>query len=72
MFNVNIPRFDADNILHRDIAEAAVTAASVASEVSVEKAEYFTRTRKRIRAALGEEGIAARLEELAVELLDGE
>ena len=71
VFNLPIPRYDAGDALHRRLADAAATAAEVAGRVPEREGEYFTRTRKRIRAALAEHGVAARLEKLAVELLDG-
>ena len=71
VFNLPIPRYDAGDALHRRLADAAATAAEVAGRVPERDGEYFTRTRKRIRAALAEHGVAARLEKLAVELLDG-
>ena len=71
VFNLPIPRYDAGDALHRRLAAAAATAAEVAGRVPERDGEYFTRTRKRVRNALAEHGVAARLEELAVELLDG-
>lgn len=70
VFNAPIPRFSDEDALHRELAEAAETAETVANEVPLREGEYFTRTRRRIRDALTHHGIAARLEELATELLD--
>ncbi len=70
VFNLPIPRYDAGDALHRRLADAAATAAEVADRVPEREGEYFTRTRKRVRNALAEHGVAARLEKLAVELLD--
>ena len=69
VFNLPIPRFDEDNPLHRRLAEAAVKAEEVAESVPGTTGEHFTRSRKRVRAALTAHGIAALLEELAIELL---
>ena len=69
VFNLPIPRFDKDDALHRGIANAARTAERVAGDVRVTESEYFVRTRKRIRAALAEHGIAVRLEELVGDLV---
>ena len=69
VFNLPIPRYDGGSSLHRRLAEAARTAEDVASLVPVKEGEYFTRTRKRVRAALGEHGIAERIENLVAELL---
>ena len=71
VFNLPIPRYDAGDALHRRLADAAATAAEAAGRVPERKGEYFTRTRKRVRNALAEHGVAARLEKLAVELLGG-
>ena len=71
VFNLPIPRFDRDDTLHRGIANAARTAERVAGDVRVTESEYFVTTRKRIRAVLAEHGIAARMEELVVELING-
>ena len=70
VFNLPIPRFDRDDTLHREIANAARTAERVACGLPVKEGEYFVTTRRRIRAALTEHGIAARTEELVVDLLD--
>ena len=70
VFNLPIPLFDADTPLHRRLADAAATAEDVAGEVPPKEREHFTRTRRRIRQALAEHGVAAELEALARELLD--
>ena len=41
----------------------------IANEIHVEEGEYFTRTRRNVRSALLEHGIAGRIEELATNLL---
>lgn len=69
VFNVPIPRFDNEDLLHTRLADAARTAETVANDVYLTEGENFRRTRKRIRDALAEHGIAARLEELVTELL---
>ena len=69
VFNLPIPRYNGGNALHRRIAQAARTAEDVARLVPMKEGEYFTRARKRIRAALKEHGIADRLEDLVTELL---
>ena len=70
VFNAPFPRFSDEDALHCELAEAAETAEIVANDVLLRESEYFTRTRKRIRGALAEHGIASRLEELASDLLD--
>ena len=71
VFNLPIPRYDGANALHRRLAAAARRAEDVARQVSMKEGEYFTCTRKRIRAALSEQGIADTLENLVIELLFG-
>ena len=71
VFNLPIPRFDEGFSLHRRIAEAARTAEEAADAVALEEGAYFTRARRRIRAALAEHGVAAELERLVAALLDG-
>ena len=71
VFNLPIPLYDAENALHRRLADTAVAAARAANEVREQEGEYFTRTRKRVRATLAEHGITDRLEALATELLEG-
>ncbi len=71
VFNLPIPRFVKDHALHRALAAAAATAETAAGHVPLNEGEYFVRTRKRIRAALAENGVAARIEELVGELIGG-
>ena len=71
VFNLPIPRFDAGNPLHGELAQASRTAEAVASAVQVREDEHFTRARARIRAALAEHGIAAQLERLVGEVFKG-
>ena len=70
VFNLSVPRFEEADALHRRLVLAARRAETVASDVVLREGEYFTRSRKRIRSALSEHGIAARMEELVTELLD--
>jgi len=72
VFNLPIPRFDAGDALHRRLADAAGTAAEIAALVPEKEGEHFTRMRRRVRAALADDGITARLESLATGLLRGE
>ena len=69
MFNLPIPVFDASNKLHADLAEAGAHAEEVAALVELRDGEYFVSTRRRIRKALAEEGIAAKIEKLVEKLL---
>lgn len=70
VFNAPIPRFSDEDVVHRELAEAAETAEAVANDVPLREGEYFTRTRRRVRDALAEHGISVRLEELVSDLLD--
>ena len=69
VFNLPIPRYDDCDALHRSLAQAARTAEDVARLVPMKEGEHFRSTRKRIRAALREHGIADGLEDLVTELL---
>ena len=69
VFNPLFPKFDEKDALHREIADAAERAEDVARAVPMKGGEYFTRSRRRIRGALAEDGAAARLEALVDELL---
>ncbi len=71
VFNLPIPRFDAANPLHGELAQAAKTAEAIATVVEVKETEHFTRARARIRSALAEHGIAAQLERLVGEVFRG-
>ena len=70
VFNLSIPRYERANPLHRRLSEAAQTAEKVAVLVPVKEGDYFVSTRKRIRAALREHGIADTVESLVTELLE--
>ena len=69
VFNSPIPRFDGEDPLHVRIAQHAAVAEEVASRAPPKEGEHFTRTRRRIRAALAEHGVAGSLEELVAGLL---
>ena len=71
VFNLPIPHFDKNDVLHNRLADAAKKAEEVANKVREKEDEYFTRKRKRIRSALAKHGIAAELERLATKLLSG-
>jgi hypothetical protein len=68
VFNLPIPRFDASNALHGELAQAATTAEDIANAVEARADEHFTRARARVRSALAEHGVAARLERLVGEV----
>ena len=70
VFNLAIPEFDRDEELHARLAAAGRTAEEVAAGVEVVPGEHFQRARKVLRAALADQGIAGRIEELVADLLD--
>jgi hypothetical protein len=72
MFNLPIPRFDADNPLHNDIAGAAREAEALAATAPLPEHIKFQRARGLIRAALTEVGVAQRIDALVATLLDDE
>lgn len=71
MFNLPIPLFDPSAPLHAALAEAAARAERLAAEVPLREAEHFTRARRRIRDALTDAGVAAEIDAVVAELLDG-
>ncbi len=70
MFNLPIPRFAADNPLHRNLVEAAVQAELIAVQVALPENAKFQRARALVRAALDEAGLAAEIDGLVAKLLD--
>jgi hypothetical protein len=71
MFNLPIPRFDANNPVHTAIAEAAREAEKIAARVELPEKIKFQRARGLIRAALTEAGVAQKVDALVARLLDG-
>jgi hypothetical protein len=71
MFNLPIPRFDANNPLHNDISWAARGAEALTASVPLPENVKFQRARGLIRAALAEAGVAQRIDALVATLLDG-
>jgi hypothetical protein len=72
MFNLPIPRFDAKNALHKDIAEAAREAEKIAANLSLPDGVKFQRARGLVRTALTEAGVAQKIDALVARLLDSE
>lgn len=70
VFNLPIPRFECGNAIHRALADAGQTAADIAHTVPFKEGQDFTRTRKRVRTALAEHGVAAEIDRLTEQLLD--
>lgn len=69
MLSLPIPRFTSANTLHQELTEAAAHAERVAGAVPLQEGTHFVRARQQIRAALRDEGIAARMEGLVAALL---
>jgi hypothetical protein len=64
-----IPLFDPNSARHEGLAELAVRAEKVAGQVMLPEGVHFIRARQMIRTALGEDGVATRIEALVTELL---
>lgn len=69
VWTLPIPEFDAAELLHRDIAAAALHAATVAARVELPDAAHFTAKRRAIRQALVADGVAETIERLVDALL---
>ena len=70
MFTLPIPRFDASQPLHVDLAAAAAEAERIAAAFELPEAVKFQRARKLIRDALTESGVAPHIDDLVARLLD--
>lgn len=71
MFELPIPEFDGAVDLHRELADVAGVAETVAAAVDI-GGMGFVRARGKIRTALRADGIAGRIDELVAQLLDGQ
>ena len=69
VWTLPIPEFDAGEVLHTDIAAAALRAAEIASHVELPAEAHFTAKRRMIRLALTEDGVAVEIERLIDALL---
>jgi len=72
IFNLPIPRFDAKNKLHLELAKVAAEAEKIAAQVELPEGVKFQRARGLVRAALTEAGVAQRIDALVALLLDGD
>jgi len=72
MFNLPIPRFEAADPLHTDLAAAAAEAETIAAAVPIADGVKFQRARKLVRDALIDAGLAERIDGLVARLLDGD
>ena len=69
MLDLPIPKFNSKNSLHKSLAEAAHEAEQIAAAVPLKEGEHFTRTRRRIRDALKEQGLAQKIDTMVAALL---
>ncbi len=69
VWTLPIPEFDPAEVLHADLAAAALHAAAVAARVELPEAAHFTAKRRLIRQALTEDGVAETIERLVDALL---
>ncbi|MFA6966991.1 N-6 DNA methylase [Bosea sp. (in: a-proteobacteria)] len=69
VWTLPIPEFDAAEVLHRDLAAAALHAATVAARVELPGEAHFTAKRRLIRQALVADGVAETIERLVDALL---
>lgn len=69
-FNLPIPPYDPQDILHSQIANAGAEAERVAASVANLEGVKFRRARALIRAALERDGVRGRIETLVARLLD--
>ena len=69
VWTLPIPEYDPHEVLHTDIAAAALHAAEIAAQVELPEAAHFTTKRRLIRRALEADGIAATIERLVDALL---
>jgi hypothetical protein len=69
MFTLPIPRFDAKNEIHRDLAAAGGAAEKAAGGVELDDDAHFQTARRRVREALAAAGISQAIDELVARLL---
>jgi predicted RNA methylase len=71
IFNLPIPPFDPENKLHLALAAAAAQAERIAATVELPEGVKFQRARGLVRAALVQAGVAEKIDDLVINLLDG-
>jgi hypothetical protein len=69
VFYVNIPLFNPENSLHAELANLAGRAEEVAAGVDLPAEVQFQAARRRVRAALDEDGTAAHIEAVLAQLI---
>ena len=70
IFSLAIPRFDAAEPLHLELAAAGAEAETLAAAVEIADGVPFQRARRQVRAALTDAGLAPRIDALVARLLD--
>ena len=70
MFNLPIPRFDANTKLHRKLADAAERAEAIVAAVALPEGVKFQRARGMVRDALAAAGVSEIIDALVSKLLD--
>ena len=70
MLELPIPRFDAAATLHNELGDAAKHAEEVAGQVPLSEGIYFVKSRRLVREALADDGVATRIDRLVATLLD--
>ena len=68
-FTLPIPRFDPRDDLHQRLTKTGLRAEKIATAVSLDLNQAFTRSRATIRHALGEAGVSAEIDALVEQLL---
>jgi hypothetical protein len=69
MLSLPIPKHDATEPLHRELARAARRAEEVAASVSLEGIRHFVTARRRIGEVLREDGVAQEMDNMVAQLL---
>ncbi len=72
MFNLPIPKFNAEIELHSALVVAAEEAERLVANIDLEKGVKFQQARKLVRKALQEAGISQKIDDLVAKLLDGQ
>lgn len=69
VWTLPIPEYDPEDVLHRDLSEAALRAAQLARETDLPAEAHFTTKRRIIRGVLDADGVALTIENLVDALL---
>jgi hypothetical protein len=69
VWRLPIPLFDADDPLHRQLAQLAAQAEALAAGVDVTQQRTFQAQRRLIREELGRRGIAGEIDDLVMSIV---